>query len=208
MYDRYHKVQLTKPFAMSRYELTFDEYDRFAQATGHKLPHDKGWGRGALPVINVSWDDAKAYAQWLSQQIGKRYRLPTEAEWEYAARSGGKDETWAGISNESQLMDYAVYREERTEPVGSKKPNGFGLYDMSGNVYEWVEDCWHNDYNSAPADGLAWLSINNGDCGHRVVRGGSWHNNYTWELRTVYRNRDTPDSRHDVVGFRLAQDLP
>ena len=122
-----HNVQFTKLFAMARYETTFDEYDRFAQATGRELPKDEGWGRGLRPVINVSWDDAKAYAQWLSQQTGKHYRLPTEAEWEYAARSGGRDEVWAGTSDEYQLKDHAVYQASRTEPVGKKQPNAVSM---------------------------------------------------------------------------------
>ena len=206
-----HKVQFAKPFAIARYETTFDEYDRFAQATGRKLPNDEGWGRGQRPVINVSWDDAKAYAQWLSQQTGKRYRLPTESEWEYAARSDGKeDEIWAGTSDESQLKDYAVYRNrmDRTEPVGSKKPNGLGLYDMSGNVQEWVEDCWHKNYKGAPEDGSVWLNANEGDCenGGRVIRGGSW-----WEqpanVRTSSRSRYYFEAEF-AAGFRLAQDIP
>jgi formylglycine-generating enzyme required for sulfatase activity len=209
MYDGtpIHEVQFTTPFAIARYETTFDEYDRFAQATGRQLPSDEGWGRGTRPVINVSWDDAKAYAKWLSQQTGKRYRLPTEAEWEYAARSGGQDQTWAGTSNESQLKDYAVYGAKGTELVGSKQPNRLGLYDMSGNVWEWVEDCWHEDYKDAPPDGSPWLGRNGGNCGLRVIRGGSW-NSKPVTLRVSYRYGFFADSRDDSIGFRLAQDLP
>ena len=166
-----------KPFAMGKFEVTFEEYKRFAIATKRlPLPHDEDWGRGRRPVINVSWDDAKAYADWLSKQTGKRYRLPTESEWEYAARSiaKNKDDIWAGTLDEGELKDYAVYGAGRTEPVGGKMPNALGLYDMSGNVWEWVEDCWHDSYNGAPTDGSAWLNANGGDCGLRVICGGSW----------------------------------
>ncbi|MBL8036275.1 MAG: SUMF1/EgtB/PvdO family nonheme iron enzyme [Nitrospira sp.] len=202
-----HEVRFAKPFAMARYETTFDEYDRFAQATERRLPQDSDWGRGLRPVINVSWDDANAYAQWLSEQTGKRYRLPTEAEWEYAARSGGKNETWAGTSDEDQLKNYAVYAIYRTEPVGSKKPNELGFYDMSGNVFEWVEDCWHNNYLGAPTDGSAWLEADSGKCGQRVLRGGSWNIGQV-DLRASLRFRDSADVRLNYIGFRLVQDIP
>lgn len=202
-----HEVQFTTPFAIAAYETTFDEYDRFAQATGRPLPEDKGWGRESRPVINVGWDDAKAYAQWLSRQTGKRYRLPTEAEWEYAARSGGQDQTWAGTSDESQLKDYAVYGAKRTEPVGKKQPNGLGLYDTSGNVWEWVEDCWHEDYTGALSDGSAWLETNGGKCGPRVIRGSSWSDTPVL-VRASNRNWNGADGRYNNLGFRLAQDLP
>ena len=131
-----------KSFAMGKFEVTFEEYDRFALATGRRVPEDQGWGRGRQPVINVSWQDAKAYADWLSIQTKQRYRLPTESEWEYAARIEGKDDLWAGTSDEDQLKNYAVYNansQNRTAPVGTdpeRKPNDRGLFDMSGNVFE------------------------------------------------------------------------
>jgi len=200
-----HSVTI-RTIAMSTCEVTFDEYDRFAHATGRSLPDDGGWGRGRRPVVNVSWDDAKAYAIWLSEGTGKGYRLPTEAEWEYAARSGGNDETWAGTSEEGQLKEYAVYRVDRTEPVGGKKPNGLGLYDMSGNVQEWVEDCWHGDYTGAPADGSVWQEANGGVCSMRGVRGGSWYNKPE-NLRASNRDGDGANHRRYTFGFRLAQDL-
>ncbi|MDF0676652.1 MAG: SUMF1/EgtB/PvdO family nonheme iron enzyme [Nitrospira sp.] len=203
----WHKVHITQPFAIARYETTFDEYDRFARATGRPLPDDENLGRGSRPVVTVSWNDAQAYAQWLSQQTGKRYRLPTEAEWEYAARSGGQDQTWAGTSEESQLKKYAVYEANKTEPVGSKQPNGLGLYDMSGNVWEWVEDCQHWDYEGAPSDGSAWLATNGGDCNRRAIRGGAW-DNIPVGLRTSSRNWSLTDYRFNFLGFRLVQDLP
>lgn len=214
--DQYEKPQhqvAMKSFAMGKFEVTFEEYDRFALATGRLFPGDQGWGRGKRPVINVSWDEAKAYAEWLSKETGSRYRLPTESEWEYAARSEGKDDLWAGTSNEEELKEYAVYAvnsENRTAPVGpdqGRRPNAIGLYDMSGNVFEWVEDCWHGTYEQAPTDGAAWLETGNGNCQLRVVRGGSW--DFTpVDLRASFRLRDNAVTRSSLLGFRLVQDIP
>jgi formylglycine-generating enzyme required for sulfatase activity len=164
----------------------------------------------------VAWQDAKDYADWLSQQTGKTYRLPTESEWEYAARSEGKDDIWAGTSDEEELKNYAVYAKNshnRTAPVGEtegRKPNAIGLYDMSGNVFEWVEDCVHQDYRGAPMDGTAWLEAGGGDCHRRVFRGSSWFgrpvmlraSSRSWSIG-VYRL----GQRFDYIGFRLARTL-
>jgi formylglycine-generating enzyme required for sulfatase activity/uncharacterized protein with PQ loop repeat len=204
-----HNVTI-EPFAVGTCGVTFEEYDRFAEATKRSLPDDSGWGRGRRPVINVSWQDAKAYAVWLSEQTDKRYRLLTEAEREYAARSGGKNEIWAGTSDEEELKNYAVYAADshhRTATVGSKKPNGLGLYDMSGNVSEWVADCWHASYEGAPTDGSAWFEANGGDCGRRVVRGGSWSAGPEG-LRASLRYRGDAARGQINIGFRLAHDLP
>jgi formylglycine-generating enzyme required for sulfatase activity len=195
-----------RPFAIGRFEVTFEEYDRFSIATDQRSEPDEDWGRGRRPFIKVSWQEAKMYADWLSRQTGKRYRLPTESEWEYAARSGGKDDIWAGTSDEGQLKDYAVYNTSRTQPVGEKKPNGLGLYDMSGNVWEWAEDCWHKSYDSAPMDGSAWLGGNDGDCGMHVLRGGSWSGD-AGNLLSSRRNRADVIYKERNVGFRLAQDI-
>ena len=196
------------PFQLSPHEVTFDEYDQFVELTAHSYkPRDENWGRGRRPVINVSWDDAQAYAAWLSQATGKSYRLPTEAEWEYAARSGSKQETWAGTSKEDELGNYAVYRADKTAEVGSKQPNTFGLYDLSGNVDEWVEDCWHENYKDAPDDGKPWLEGGGGNCGQRVIRGGSWFDNFPVSLRSSFRLRYTTVNRNIYIGFRLAQDI-
>lgn len=207
-----HQVTL-KSFAMGKFEVTFEEYDRFALATGRIFPGDQGWGRSQRPVINVSWDEAKAYAAWLSKETGNHYRLPTESEWEYAARSEGKNDLWAGTSTEEELTEYAVYAKNsknRTALVGpdqGRKPNAIGLYDMSGNVFEWVEDCWHETYEQAPTDGAAWLEADNGDCGLRVIRGGSWFNVPEF-LRVSSRYRLWTVNRYYTLGFRLVQDIP
>lgn len=202
-----------KPFAIGKYEVTFEEYDRYVELTGARRPADETWGRERRPVINVSWEDAMAYAKWLSQATSKRYRLPTESEWEYAARSSGKDEEWAGTSDLSQLKDYAVYgntdydaNTKETEPVGSKKPNGLDLYDMSGNVNELVQDCWHHNYNGAPTDGSPWLETNGGLCRDRVYRGGDGRS-VPMNLYTSARHLIGADNRIFNIGFRLAQDV-
>jgi formylglycine-generating enzyme required for sulfatase activity len=199
-----HWVHIPKPFAIGRYQVTFDEYEKYAKLTGRWVPLDEGWGRGRRPIINISWDDAEQYTEWLSAQTGTRYRLPTEAEWEYAARSGGKDEIWAGTSDKNTLVDYAVFNKQQTEIVGNRRPNGLGLYDMSGNVYEWVQDLWHDNYHGAPQDGSAWLQGGAGVL--RVIRGGSWHS-IVERLRSSLRDRKAVGHRGTNVGFRLAQDI-
>jgi formylglycine-generating enzyme required for sulfatase activity/energy-coupling factor transporter ATP-binding protein EcfA2 len=204
-----HPVTI-KPFAMGKYEVTFDEYDAFAITTGRRLPQDQGWGRERRPAINVSWEDAKAYAQWLSQKTGTRYRLPSEAEWEYAARSGAKQEAWAGTSKNSDLDHYAVSFQNsgnRTAEVGTKQANAFGLHDLSGNVWEWVEDCSHGTYARAPSDGSGWLEADGGDCNQRVIRGGSWSGT-PGGLRASGRNGGPAGDRGSSLGFRLVQDIP
>ena len=206
-------------FELSKYEVTFEEYDRFVAATGRRSPDDEGWGRGRRPVINVSWEDAVAYTEWLSSQTGERYRLPTEAEWEYAARAGAitpfhfGDEMW-------HLCRYANYADgsirlyvessvcldgigARTATVGTYEPNAFGLHDMHGNVWEWVQDCWNDSYLDAPTDGSAWTS---GDCERRVLRGGSWFDLAQFH-RAAYRHKMTTGGRDYVIGFRVARTL-
>jgi len=194
-------VQIQKPFKLAKHEVTFEEYDRFALATGARRPNDFGWGRKHQPVIDVSWEDAATYAEWLSRETGKRYRLPTEAEWAYAA---GKAEMSA--AHKYEYAAAAVKRLHRTQLVGTKKPNDLGLYDMSGNVWEWVEDCWHENYNHAPPSGQAWMAENDGDCGKRVARGGSW-DNYPQVRLASRRGWYDLRTRNSVVGFRLAQDI-
>ncbi len=201
-----HEVTL-RSFSMGVYEITFEEYDQFAATSeGHALPDDRGWGRGKRPVIDVSWEDAFAYADWLSKKTGKHYRLPTEAEWEYAVRAGSVgDYHWGDQSLAEEFAWFAVNSGGKTYPVGEKKPNAFGLHDMSGNVWEWVQDCWHDDYQHAPADGSPWEEQNNGNCSFRVLRGGSWYGR-SGNLRSADRLRDIPDGRDDGIGFRLARD--
>ena len=196
---------ILRPFKIGKYETTFEEYDRYVVLTGRQRPSNRGRGLERHPVINVSWNDAVAYAKWLSHATGKFYRLPTEVEWEYAARSGGKDDIWSGTSNEEHLAEYAVVG--LTEPVGSRKPNGLGLHDMSGNVWEWVEDCWHINYDGAPTDGSGWLEVNGGDCAQRVLRGGSGGDR-PLSLRSSHRFSYNADFRIFAIGFRLAQDIP
>lgn len=189
-------------FWMSTYEITFVQYDAFCEATGADKPGDAGWGRGNRPVIYVSWNDAVAFCAWLSKKSGETVRLPTEAEWEYAARAGGKRQKWPGTNKEDDLGAYAWYGDNsdgRTHPVGTKKPNALGLYDMAGNAWEWCQD-WYDDdyYTRSPQKDPKGPSSGS----QRVVRGGSWNYN-TRFCRTTFRNRYRPDLRFSFNGFRL-----
>ena len=206
-YDReqpVHEVRV-EAFELSKYEVTFEEYDRFTSATGRERADDNGWGRGRRPVIIVSWEDAVAYTQWLSQQTGERYRLPTEAEWEYAARAGTVTKySWGNeIGRNRANCDRcgSQWDVQQTAPVGSFAPNGWGLHDMHGNVREWVQDCWNGNYQGAPSDGSAWES---GDCSQRVLRGGSWFY-FPRNLRSAIRYRITASFRSNNNGFRVAR---
>ena len=159
------------------------------------------------PVEQVSYDEAQTFCQKLSQLTGKNYRLPTEAEWEYACRAGTTTDYYFG-DDENQLGDYAWHEgnsQDKTHPVGQKKPNAWGLYDMSGNVWEWCEDDWHDNYIGAPTDGSAWL-INDNDYDYRILRGGSW-GNYPYSCRSAFRDYDNRrDDRNSNFGFRVVCD--
>jgi formylglycine-generating enzyme required for sulfatase activity len=197
-----HRVRIAYPLAVGRYPVTFEEYDHFAQIDGREPPGDEGWGRGRRPAINVSWNDAGAYVQWLSVATGQPYRLLSEAEWEHACRAGTTTRFWWG---DDITPKNAKYRDmlRRTSEVGSYPANSFGLYDMQGNVGEWVEDRWHENYDGAPHDGSAWTE---GSDLRRVVRGGSWRNSRD-VLRSAFRVRFDIDERQHAIGFRVARTL-
>ncbi len=201
-----HRVTIKYRFALGRCPVTFDEYDAFCDATGRDRPDDRGWGRGRRPAINVSWEDAQAYAAWLSGQTGKTYRLPSEAEWEYACRAWTATRYFFG-GDEAALSEHAWFGGNSggmTHPVGGKAPNNFGLHDMHGNVWEWVEDTWHDSYRGAPDDGTAWTGGDTDSA--RVVRGGSWVID-PWGCRSAFRDYGGPGNRGSLLGFRLARTL-
>jgi formylglycine-generating enzyme required for sulfatase activity len=206
---RQHRVRITNTFAVSRFEVTFEEWDACVALGGCFVkPGDQGWGHGNQPVINVSWDDAKEYIAWISKQTGRSYRLLSEAEWEYAARAGSTTAySWGesyGKGNANCAECGTQWDNKQTAPVGSFAANAFGLYDMHGNVEEWVEDCWHYDYRGAPTNGSAWT---NGDCSRRITRGGSF-NNLPGALRSANRLVHPTGHRFFNLGFRLATTLP
>ncbi|WP_415906510.1 SUMF1/EgtB/PvdO family nonheme iron enzyme [Neptuniibacter sp. QD72_48] len=202
-----HVVTIKKPFALSRFEVTFAEYDAFAKATRRALPDDGGWGRGNRPVINVTWRDAVAYTRWLSGETGQPYRLPTEAEWEYAARAGSLTTYWWGNELKENMAACAgcgsQWDGQQTAPVGSFPANEWGLHDMTGNVDEWVADCYLENYASAPIDGSAYQKR---ACKNRVMRGGSWFE-IERLIRPASRYRHPIDSKRNSWGFRVALDL-
>ncbi len=200
-----HEVSLDG-FAMSAHEVTFDQYDAFARATGRSLPDDRGWGRGSRPVINVSWEDARAYAGWLSAQTGARYRLPTEAEWEFVARSGTGTRYWWGDSigqGKANCFDCGSPDGGlRSSPVGSFAASPWGVHDMAGNVREWVRDCYVPNYKQAPVDGSA---VEVDGCRARVVRGGAYSTPSS-QLRSSSRGSMAASSRVDNLGFRVVRE--
>jgi len=210
-----HLVKV-KAFQLGRTEVTLNEFKRFIQATGNTQLMDDDFKKyneaqnEYIPVVQVSWHDAQAFIQWLNQSKPKAdrgvYRLPSEAEWEYAARAGTRTRYHFGDGIE-RLREYAWYDKnvgDRQREVAGKKPNPFGLFDMHGNVWEWTEDCWNENYRGAPVDGSVWKS---GDCSRRVVRGGSWFDvpNY---LRAAVRFGDRADKRINFDGFRVARTIP
>lgn len=205
-----HPVTFGNGYRIGLTEVTFAEYDIYALTEGLELPPDRGWGRGTRPVINVSWHDARNYARWLSDKTGKTYRLPTEAEWEYAARALTTTRYWWGDEIGKNRANCAgcgsPWGGDSTASVGEFPANPFGLHDSAGNVWEWTEDCWHRNYQDAPDDGSAWLSEGGGNCDRRVVRGGSWL--YPPEfVRSARREWFDAVDRDNDLGFRLAQDL-
>lgn len=208
-----HNVTIDRPFAISKYEITFDEYEMFALAVNRALPGDNRWGRKTRPVINVSWEDAKAYAIWLSKMSGKTYRLPTESEWEYVARAGNRTLFWWGDDPKDAIerancrrgcySSFSGLFGSKTAPVGSYPANTFGIYDTAGNVAEWVQDCYADNYARKPKDGRPYESSN---CTRRVVRGGSAKNNVD-QLASHLRDHKPPAAYEDNLGFRVVMEL-
>lgn len=212
-------------FAIGRFEVTWDEWNSCVVAGSCAAVNDAGYGRGRRPVINVRWIDAKHYVAWLSDRTGKRYRLPTEAEWEYAARAGTEtvfswgDEPdgahlYANLADQSSLKQHPDFTWNMswddgypaTSPVGSFQPNGWGFFDMVGNVWEWVEDCWHPNYLDAPGDQRAWVDGATAQCDRRSNRGAGW-GNHARSGRSAARDSDLLEGYSDAIGFRVVRDL-
>lgn len=213
--ERLHPVTIPKPFAVSKFEVTFEQWDACVSDDGCRgyRPADEGWGRGRRPVTNVDWHNARAYAEWLSRKSGKPYRLLSEAEWEYAARAGSTTAFAGGGTLTSDQANFDASTATslnpegparlRTVPVGSFPPNAFGLHDMHGNLWEWTDDCWRDEYASASEDSLAWTA---GNCGGRVLRGGSWED-YIGDIRAAARVASGSDERSRADGIRIARDI-
>jgi len=223
-YERPVRAVQIAPFAIGKYEVTFEQWGACVAAGGcTRDPAPEGWSATGHPVINVDWNDAQQYVTWLSKTTGDTYRLPSEAEWEYAARAGtetryswGDGSEW--VCADANVLDmsgrkanpqwnWAVLCRDNfayTAPVGSFKPNPWGLHDLHGNVWEWTQDCWHPDYTGAPSDGRAW--IEGGQCSKRVNRGGGW-GNHPRTMRAGTRDADNLDATSDALGFRVVREL-
>ena len=208
-----HTVTFANPFAVGRFVVTFDEWDACAKDHGCRTDlDDQRWGRGRRPVINVSWNDAKVYVAWLSKKTGQPYRLLSEAEYEYATRAGTQtafpwgDRDLPGKAN--CRLCKTPWSPVETAPVGSFAANTFGLYDMVGNVWHWVEDCYHRNYHHSPDDGSAWTSPVGAACDlQRSIRGGSWKSLQPAQLRSAIRFSQGIDKREKDQGFRVARTL-
>ena len=201
-----HEITISKPFYMGRREVTFDEWDACLSEGGCQYrPGDRGQGRGLRPASDLDWNDAKAYVAWLSKKTGKTYRLPSEAEWEYAARAGTKTSYYWGNAAEKDRANCAGCNTtplKNTVATGTFPPNAFGLIDMAGNAAEWVEDCWEDNYKAAPKDGSAFAKP---DCRERVLRGGSFNNDQRF-VRTAARFKYDYDVRYYTNGFRVVRE--
>jgi len=193
-----HNVNV-RSFAMGKTEVTQGQWKAVMGSNPSKF---SSCGNDC-PVERVSWNEAQQFIEKLSQKTGKQYRLPSEAEWEYACRAGAQ-QSYCGSDNLDAVGWYYGNSGGKTHPVGQKQPNAWGLHDMSGNVYEWTQDCWNESYNGAPTDGKAWTQ---GDCGWRVVRGGSWSNE-PQNARAANRDWGEMALRNYIVGFRLSRTLP
>jgi formylglycine-generating enzyme required for sulfatase activity len=207
-----HAVTIGQAFAVSKTEISFDEWDICVEYGGCEADISAAQGnRGQQPVIDVTWENAQQYVAWLSKITGRQYRLLSEAEYEYAARGGtgttyywGENVQLGGTAMANCNGCGSKWDNKTTAPVGSFVPNAFGLYDMVGNVHQWVEDCDHPNYFGAPANGSAWTE--GSDCKSRVVRGGSWVNS-TGSVRPAARNSGARDFRSPNLGFRVARTL-
>lgn len=200
-----HSVTIRSPFYIGQYEVTVAEWEACVAEGGCSYsPPPQDRASDSQPITNVHWDDAQQYVAWLRKKTGKAYRLPTEAEWELAARGGGQTiYPWGDVleKNRANCAGCNDQKNRSTVPVGSFPPNGFGLYDMVGNAAEWVEDCWNDNFKSAPGDGSAWTKP---QCRERVLRGGSYNNDPRY-VRSASRYKYDYDVRYEANGFRVAR---
>lgn len=203
-----HAVSFDKAFAIGVYEVSFDEWKACfdAGACGAEFPDDHGWGQGNRPVMNITWDEAVGYTRWLSEKTGKTYRLPSEAEWEYAARAGSTTEFWWGDEvgvSKANCRNCGPDISHQTQPVDSFEANSWGLYNVHGNVWEWVQDCWNPTHEGATADGSPRLT---GDCRQRVMRSGSWYY-FSKNIRSPWRFKNDGRVKSYGIGLRVLREL-
>lgn len=201
-------ITIAQPFAMGAYEVTFDEWQACLDEGGCTTdPDDHKWGEGRRPVININWHDAHTYLKWLSDKTGHIYRLPSEVEWEYAARGGTTTAYWWGDDvgeNMGNCRDCkSQWGKHGTSPVGSFRPNPFGLYDVHGNIWEMTEDCWNDTHKGAPSTAAPRLD---GDCSYRSMRSGSWYY-FSKNIRSAWRFRNDARVRSYGIGFRALREM-